>query len=211
MNGVYIGNRPCKIKKSSWKQRDLEERKKEGKTYVNKLVQVCGASSLLSSDFLTALARFNIRALARSCTSARPALKTPLVMTSGSSASCEEVQSREQQRASLANESFLRLATLPADVYAVLSLVPVAFVEGRLPVDSVLRRSPSSLLHLERKRAAQLSGDERERQGESVVQLLVVWMRRPGGRRRQTRLARNHLFKCPEHARSTLRPLRNGM
>lgn len=40
MNGVYIGNRPCKIKKSNWKQRDLEERKKQGKAYANTLVSV---------------------------------------------------------------------------------------------------------------------------------------------------------------------------
>jgi RNA recognition motif-containing protein len=38
MNGVYIGNRPCKLKKSNWKQRDLAERKKQGKGYAIDLI-----------------------------------------------------------------------------------------------------------------------------------------------------------------------------
>ncbi len=31
MNGTYIGNRPCKLKKSNWKQRDMDERMKKDK------------------------------------------------------------------------------------------------------------------------------------------------------------------------------------
>lgn len=40
MNGVYIGNRPCKIKKSNWKKKDLETRVKSGKGYVHELVDL---------------------------------------------------------------------------------------------------------------------------------------------------------------------------
>lgn len=50
MNGVYIGNRPCKVKKSDWKKRDLNSRvKASGKQYVNQLVtvQTKGAASKL--------------------------------------------------------------------------------------------------------------------------------------------------------------------
>jgi RNA recognition motif-containing protein len=39
MNGSYIGNRPCKLKKSNWKQRNLEERFKEGKRDAIQLIK----------------------------------------------------------------------------------------------------------------------------------------------------------------------------
>jgi RNA recognition motif-containing protein len=39
MNGSYIGNRPCKLKKSNWKQRNLEERFKKGKSDAIKLIK----------------------------------------------------------------------------------------------------------------------------------------------------------------------------
>lgn len=39
MNGSYIGNRPVKIKKSNWKRRDLEERKKESFDYTVNLIR----------------------------------------------------------------------------------------------------------------------------------------------------------------------------
>lgn len=50
MNGVYVGNRPCKVKKSDWKKRDLNTKiKKNGKEDVAKLVtlQQKGASKKL--------------------------------------------------------------------------------------------------------------------------------------------------------------------
>lgn len=39
MNGTYIGHRPCKIKKSDVKRRDLDERKKRDKDYTMSLIR----------------------------------------------------------------------------------------------------------------------------------------------------------------------------